>query len=103
MQNAHCFHKLYCSPHHCINHLADDISSKFSCAADFLNDKGHQPLQRLNQGQVFHLGTAGMEETANRPLVGMQPLPEGKDRPPDLESSAKGYRYQVTIRNNSII
>ena len=78
MQNAHCFQHLYCCTHHCINHFADDIRRQFSCAANFLNDKGHKSLQRLNQSQIFRLVTAGMKETSNHPLVGMQTLPEGE-------------------------
>ena len=72
MKTTHCFHKLYCCTHHCVNHFADDIRGKLSCAADFYNDKGQQPLQRLDQSQILHFGTAGMKETANRPLVRLQ-------------------------------
>ena len=58
MHDAHCFQGLYCSTHYCINHLSDDIFSKPSRAVDFRNNKGQQPLQRLDNAQPVGCGEA---------------------------------------------
>lgn len=79
MHAANCFHKLYCSTHHCINHFAYDIFGKLSCGPDLGDHQGHQPLHGLHQGQVLYLLAAGMKEAADGPLIRIQSLLEREE------------------------